>query len=93
MSSVKVIAVDERTTYTEQRTEYVVYIPEDAYPLGRRQVGRYAASEPGEGPGEQRALEHVAYLHRAAVERPSEVARRAEAFAVEQVITTTERRL
>jgi hypothetical protein len=57
-------------------------------------VGRYGANEPGEDPGEQHALAHVAHLHRLAASRPEiKDGRRAEAFAVEQVITIVERRL
>lgn len=80
------------------RTEYVVFIPDDRaiFTSGRREVGRYCDDD-DEGSAAARALAHVANLHAAAGAREKAkrliVSRRGEAYAVEQVITITERRL
>jgi peptide deformylase len=76
---------------SETRTEYVVFIPDESRPNGRREVTRYPEKIDDE-PGAGLAADHVEHLHRLAAANPG-ANRRGEAFAVEQVITITERRL
>lgn len=71
-----------------RRVEYTVFIPDDAVPEKRRAVGRYQETE-GDESGAKVALEHVAWLHQLAAEKPSDM-RRGEAFAVMGVITISE---
>ena len=67
------------------RTEYAVFIPDAFLPGGRREVRRYPDRDP-DGDGAELAAEHVVFLHRVA----TPAGRRAEAYAVEQVITVEE---
>jgi hypothetical protein len=77
---------------TSTETRYVVFIPDDSRPLGRRHVTSYPEDSDGE-PGRRKAEEHVAHLHERAKDRAYMGRRWTEAFAVEQVITVIETRL